>query len=321
MAFQPAFTSPTWRKAVLLVVGTLLAHGWRTVTVALRHMGHSQDPNFSCFHQVLNRAQWSALDLSKRLLQLLVHRFVKAGAILTIVVDEHLERRWGPQISKRAHYRDPLLSGKGLSVSNSGLRWVVFALVVQPPWTKRSWALPFLSILCTPAEITDKIGCRHKTTSDLVAQVVLLLRLWLPAVPIEVVADGGYSIIELGLRCRAEQIELITPLRLDANLFAPARERAPGKTGRPRVKGVPLPKLNQVLAAPETAWQTGELCWYSGGLRQLTWCSGTALGTTPVIRHCRYAGSWYVPQQQNTSRRRICVPTRNASRSKSCSAR
>lgn len=268
-AFQPAFTNPTWRKAMLLVIGTLLAHGRRTVTVALRHVGLSHDPNFSCYHQVLNRAQWSALDLSRRLLQLLVQRFVATGGRITIAVDEHLERRWGPQITKRAHYRDPLLSGKGLSVSTSGLRWVVFALVVQPPWTKRCWSLPFLSILCTPAELTDKIGCRHKTTGDLVAQAVLLLRMWLPDVTIELVADGGYSIIELGLRCRDEQIELITPLRLDANLFAPAPQRQPGQKGRPRVKGEKLAKLGVVLADAKTVWQSSELCWYSGGLRKL----------------------------------------------------
>ena len=39
--FEPLFTQPTWRKAVILLLGTLLAHGPRTVTVALRLMGRS----------------------------------------------------------------------------------------------------------------------------------------------------------------------------------------------------------------------------------------------------------------------------------------
>jgi hypothetical protein len=59
---------------------------------------------------------------------------------MEIVVDETLQRRWGPQITKRSHYRDPLLSGKGLSVSNSGLRWIIFALVVRVPWTQHHGA-------------------------------------------------------------------------------------------------------------------------------------------------------------------------------------
>jgi len=285
-AFQPAFTHPTWRKALLLLTGSLLAHGRRTITVALRHVGLSGDPNFSCYHHVLNRAQWSCLDVSRRLLQLLLQRFLAASGRVTIVVDEHLERRWGPKITKRAHYRDPLLSSKTRSVSNSGLRWVVFALVVQPPWTARYWALPFLSILCAPAEVTAKFGCRHKTTADLAAQAVLLLRRWLPEVPLELVGDRGYSKIELGLRCQEKQIDLLTPLRLDANLFAPPPARQPGQKGRPRVVGGQLPKLNSVLLDPATPWQTAELSWYSGGLRKVAWCSGTALwyhtGHTPL---------------------------------------
>src|SRR3954452_15927886 len=111
--FEPCFTQPTWRKAVLLLVGTTLVRGRRTVASALRLTGHTLDPNFSCFHHVLNRARWVPLAVSRRLLLLLVATFVPIGATVEIVVDETLERRWGPQITKRSHYRDPLLSSKG----------------------------------------------------------------------------------------------------------------------------------------------------------------------------------------------------------------
>jgi hypothetical protein len=65
--------------------------------------------------------------------------------------------------------------------------------------------------------------------------------------------DRGYSSIELGLRCRDQHVALITPLRLDANLFAPP-PRSPRQTGRPRVKGERLPKLGRVRADPQTTW-------------------------------------------------------------------
>jgi hypothetical protein len=48
--FQSAFTSPTWEKAQVLIVGTLLACGRRTVTAALRQMGGGQQANFSLSH-------------------------------------------------------------------------------------------------------------------------------------------------------------------------------------------------------------------------------------------------------------------------------
>ena len=71
------------------------------------------------FHQVLNRARWSALEVIRRLLQVL-RSTLEGGGTLDIVIDETLERRWGRKIHKRGHYRDSLLSSQERSVSNSG---------------------------------------------------------------------------------------------------------------------------------------------------------------------------------------------------------
>src|SRR3989454_5738108 len=106
--FEPLFTAPTWKKVMILLVGT----DARTVTAALRQMGRQMDTHFSGFHQVLNRARWSLLAMSRRLLQVLVQTFVRAGGTVEIVMDETLERRWGRKISKRGHWRDSLRSSK-----------------------------------------------------------------------------------------------------------------------------------------------------------------------------------------------------------------
>src|SRR4051794_17888228 len=66
--FRPLFHPRTWPKAVLLVRGTLLVRGRRTVTAALRVMGRARDAGFSSYHQVLNRAVWSSLAVSRLLL-------------------------------------------------------------------------------------------------------------------------------------------------------------------------------------------------------------------------------------------------------------
>jgi hypothetical protein len=97
-AFRPLFTAPTWRKLMTLLTGTLLAHGRRTVAGALRHTGNESETNFSIFHQVLNRARWSPLAVSRQLLTSIVDTFVQAGGTLELVIDETLERRWGPKI-------------------------------------------------------------------------------------------------------------------------------------------------------------------------------------------------------------------------------
>ncbi len=63
-AFGPLFTAPTWRKLMILLTGTLLAHGRRTVAAALRHSGHERETSERSFHHVLNRARWSPLAVN-----------------------------------------------------------------------------------------------------------------------------------------------------------------------------------------------------------------------------------------------------------------
>ena len=284
--FEPCFTQPTWRKALVLLTGTFVARGRRTVATALRLTGHTHDPGFSRFHHVLNRAHWVPLALSRRLLLLLIATFLLADAPVEIVVDETLERRWGPQITKRGHYRDPLLSGKGLNVANSGLRWIVFALVVPLPWTTRYWALPFMATCVSPPQLDAKRQHSHRTIPDVAGLLLRRICAWLPERKIKLLGDNTYSSIELGLLAQKEKVALISPLRLDANLFAPAPPRQPGQKGAPRVKGAALPKLTSVLADPTTKWTRVTLPWYDGRLRQLDYCSGTALwyhsGKTPL---------------------------------------
>lgn len=275
--FEPCFTQPTWRKALVLLLGTFLARGRRTVTVALRITGHAQDRAFTLFHQVLNRARWVPLAVAHRLLLLLVTTFVPPDAPVEIVVDEHLERRWGPQITKRSHYRDPLLSGKGLNVANSGLRWVVFAVVVHVPWTARYWALPFLAVCMTPPQLDAHRPHRHRSVPDVAGLMLQRIRSWLPERKIKLLGDNTYGSIELGFTAHDKKVTLISPIRMDANLFAPAPARQPGQKGAPRVKGAALPKLEVILHDPKTEWTTLALPWYDGRLKQLQLCSGTAL--------------------------------------------
>ena len=73
--FQSLFSAPTWRKVQRLIIGTLSARGRRTVTATLRHTGQGATSSFSLYHQVFNRARWSALKDSRRLLSLLVQTF------------------------------------------------------------------------------------------------------------------------------------------------------------------------------------------------------------------------------------------------------
>lgn len=284
--FRPAFQARTWPKVQVLVIGTLLARGRRTVTVALRLMGYQDDPHFSRFHQVLNRAHWSGLEMSGLLLQLLVRTFVGVGMGVTLVIDETLERRRGPHIRRCGIFRDGVRSSQKQVQLSQGVRWITLAIVVRPPWTQRAWALPFLSIVAPSPKVSAHLGVRHKTVPQWARQLVILVRRWLPEVPITLLGDGAYSVVELGVVCCQREVELIAPLRWDVNLFTPPPPRDPHRKGRPRLVGTKLPKLAQVLRDPATQWHVSPVRWYDGRERSIAWCSGTALwyhaGKPPV---------------------------------------
>ena len=86
--FESAFSQPTWSKIQVLIIGTVLARGRRTVTAALRQMGVAEASHCSLSHHGLHRARWSAWALSRRLLVRLVRTLVVVGGELTGVIDE-----------------------------------------------------------------------------------------------------------------------------------------------------------------------------------------------------------------------------------------
>src|SRR4051794_27260631 len=77
--FASAFTPASWRHVLVLVAGTVLAPGRRTVTVALRVMGLDQAAGFAVYHRVLSLGRWSSRAVAHRLLLLLVAALVPAG--------------------------------------------------------------------------------------------------------------------------------------------------------------------------------------------------------------------------------------------------
>jgi hypothetical protein len=235
-------------------------------------MGRSQTPDFQNYHRVLNRAHWSARKAARTLLYSLVQTFVPTGPIL-IGGDETLERRRGNKIKKKGIYKDSARSSKSFFVKSSGLRWIVFMLLVPIPWADRVWALPFLSVLAPSERYHQERKKRHKTLAVWAGQMLLQVRRWLPNRQIVFVGDGSYSVVELLLAAIQQQITVVTRLRLDAGLYAPAPPKPPkgsGKTGRPRVKGKRLPTLFEVAADPNTEWTRVRVArWYSHKQREV----------------------------------------------------
>ena len=303
--FRALFRKPTWEHAQVLLVGTILTPGQRTVSAALRVMGLAHDPHFQNYHRVLNRSAWSSHALSHLLLLLLLRAFVPDDAPIVVGIDETIERRRGAKIAAKGIYRDPVRSSKEHFVKTSGLRWVSMQLLVRIPWVGRVWALPFLTVLAPSERYHATRGKRHKNVTDWGRQLILQLRRWQPERTLVVVADSTYAVIELLAACQRLvcPVTMITRLRLDAALYDPAPPHTPGTIGRPRVKGARQPTLEQRLADPQTHWQVVRVRWYGGGSREIEVASDTAVwyhsGLPPVpIRWVliRDPKGWFAPQ-------------------------
>jgi DDE superfamily endonuclease len=278
--FALCFTAAVWRHVLVLVAGTLLVPGRRTVTAALRVMGLEHTSSFALYHRVLSTGRWSSRAVAHRLLLLLVAAFVPHGPVV-IAIDDTIERRWGAKIKARGIYRDPVRSSHGHFVKASGLRWLCVMLLAPVPWAGCIWGLPFLTVLAPSERWSREHGRRHKRLTDWARQVLLQTARWLPERRVIAVTDSSFSVIEL-LRDVGRHLCMISRLRLDAGLYEPPPPRKPGTLGRPRVKGARLPSLAERLKDPTTSWQRVNIeGWYGRTERRLDIASGTALWHHP----------------------------------------
>ena len=279
--FAPLFSHRVWLHAQILLLGAMLTPGACTVTAVLRAMGLAAERHFTNYHRVLNRATWSARQGSQILLGQLITRLVPSEATIVLGADDTVERRSGRKIAAKGCYRDAVRSTKKHVIHCFGLKWVAMMLLVPVPWSRRVWALPSLTALCWPAEQSGRR--RHKTSIDLVRQMMQQVRRWLPDRRLVLVVDGGFAAVSLALACVKQQVVMVSRLRWDAALYHPPGPQPAGKRGPKPLKGKRQRSLQGWAARSDTPWETIEVAWYGGKQKQLWVFSRTALWYTPRL--------------------------------------
>jgi hypothetical protein len=279
--FAPLFSPRVWRHAQVLLLGAILTSGPRTVTAALRAMGLATERHFTNYHRVLNRATWSARQASQMLLGLLITALVPPGAPIILGADNTVERRSGRKITAKGCYRDAVRSTQKHVIRCFGLKWVSMMLLVPVPWSRRVWALPFLTALCWPAEQGGRR--RHKTSVDWVRQMMKQVRRWLPGRRLVVVVDGGFAAVSLALACVRSRVAMVSRLRWDAALYHPPGPQPPDKRGPKPLKGKRQRSLQAWTERSDTPWETVDVDWYGGQRKPLWVFSRTALWYTPGL--------------------------------------
>jgi hypothetical protein len=213
---------------------------------------------------------------------------VPPGAPIVLGADDTVERRSGRKIAAKGCYRDAVRSSKQHVIHCFGLKWVAMMLLGPVPWSRRVWALPFLTTLCWPMEAARRR--RHKTSIDWVRQMMKQVRRWLPGRQLVLVVDGGFAAVSLALACVKNKVVMVSRLRWDAALYHPPSPRPPGKRGPKPLKGTRQRSLQAWAARSDTPWETVEVVWYGGQRKKLWVFSHTALwysrGLPPVNIRC-----------------------------------
>ena len=170
-----------------------------------------------------------------------------------------MERRSGRPIGAKGYYRDAVRSSQKPVIHCFGLTWVSLMRLVPVPWSRRVWALPFLTALCWPtAKGTQR---RPKPSVNGVWPMMTHARRWRPGRRLVLVVDGGFAAVSLALACGKHQVVMVSRVRWDAALYHPPGEQPPGKRGPKPLQGKRQRSLQGWAERSDTPWETVEVDW------------------------------------------------------------
>jgi DDE superfamily endonuclease len=130
--FAPAFSRPTCRRFLVLLVAAILTTGRRTVANLRRTVGVLAPGHATSYRRVLSRARWSTLQLARILARHLVDHLLPDGPIV-LVGDDTVDGHPGPKVYGKARHRDPVRSSHDSTAWRSGHKGVVLAVLVRFP--------------------------------------------------------------------------------------------------------------------------------------------------------------------------------------------
>lgn len=271
--FAAVFTQPTYRRFLVLLLGTILTTGRRTVANVLRTVSGLAKGAPSSFQRVLSSARWSGLQLACILTRFIVRHFYPEGVIL-LAGDDTVDEHRGKKVYGKSRHRDAVRSSQSYTAHRYGHKWVVLSILVKFPFATRYWALPVLVTLYRSSKDNQARGRKHKTPVQLMRLMLRILLRWLPERHFQFAGDGGFGTHELARFAQHRQrLTLVSRFYADANLYDPPPQRQNQQRGRPRVKGAKKPSPQDVVAKIKKRPRL-TVDWYGGEQRRVEVVTG-----------------------------------------------
>jgi hypothetical protein len=273
--FQPAFSTPTYHRFLVLGLGAILTTGRQTITNILRTVRPHAKGHISSYHRVFSQHRWSTWALARLMITFLLDHIVPTGPVL-LAGDDTVAERPGPNVFGKGRHRDGVRSTHSYTAYRWGHKWVVVSVLVKFPFAVRPWALPILVALYHSPEWDQTHGTRHRTPAHLAQLLLARLIRWFPERQFIFVGDSSYGTSETARFCRKHrrQLTLVSKFYGDAALYEPPPPRTHHTMGRPRVKGQKLASPHEVVEhTTERARLT--VTWYGGSTRDIEVVTGT----------------------------------------------
>ena len=240
LSAKAAFSKRSWPFVAAMAVPWILCAGQRSIR-RMAGMGALRRSS-SAYYRFLSEGKWRLPVLFRCVFELIIRTFKVKD--LTLVLDDTLCPKWGRHIYGTGCYFDHVRRPRAGYIW--GHNWIVMAVVVRVSKTA-CVALPFWIGLYRPKEscAPGQFLTRHQ-----IAAAALTLVRSLFQGPIHLLADGAYANDSLISQIRPLKIELVSRLRMDAALRAPAPpRRAKGSRGRKAKHGASLGKLGRLASS------------------------------------------------------------------------
>lgn len=256
--FRPALTRPSFIRLVVLLSGWVLTEGTHAVTAALVATDVARRRHWAAFHRLLSRGRWSADAVGERVFRRILS--AEAGTV-RVVIDDTLAIKKGPKIFGLGNHLDPVRSTRRQKVFVFGHCWVVLAVLVRVPFSRRVWALPVLFRLYRNVKDCERRRVQHRKKTELAREMLDVIVGWSDGRRLEVAADGAYCNDTLS-RDTPDNVVFFGSMRPDAVLTSLPTLHELRQGGRRRKRGHVLRKPEKLADDGRTAWAIGHAVLY-----------------------------------------------------------
>lgn len=142
--YRSTLTAPGLRNLVVIVAGWIQTTGRHAITQTLVVTDVARRRHHEAFHRFFSRGTWHPDHLARWLFERLRSNLHVDEHGLRVVLDDTLAAKKGAHVFGIGSHLDAVRSTRRFRVFCFGHCWVVLAVLVRVPFSRRPWALPLL---------------------------------------------------------------------------------------------------------------------------------------------------------------------------------